>query len=323
MPGKSSELNRAYKARKDEFYTQLTDIEKECAHYKNHFKGKVIFCNCDDPEESNFWKYFYLNFEHLGLKKLISTHFEYDKPTYKLEYDGSEIKKTDLKQNGDFRSPECIELLDECDIVCTNPPFSLFREFVAVLMEHMKNFLIIGNVNCITYKEFFPLLKDNKVWVGFKFNGAPMKFKVPKDYPIFGSVVEKDEEGNTLVGVGGTCWYTNLDINKRHEELILYKKYSPEEYPTYINFNAINVDKTKEIPCDYDGLMGVPVSFMNEYNPEQFEIVGFSLELAEDMKNYAEKGEYMSGGKRFYIKKENGKYKYKRLYDRLVIRRKM
>lgn len=181
------------------------------------------------------------------------------------------VKK--LKGDGDFRSEECIELLKEADIVVTNPPFSLFREYVAQLIEYNKKFLIIGNVNAITYKEIFPLIKDNRIWIGYKFNGAPMLFRVPKNYPIRGSVVKTDANGNTLIGVGGTCWFTNMDIDKRHEEMLLYQKYSPELYPKYDNYDAINVDKTKDIPCDYYEAMGVPITFLDKYNPEQFEIL--------------------------------------------------
>lgn len=262
---KNSNLAAAKRAKNDEFYTQLTDIEKELVHYKEQLRGKVIFCNCDDPTWSNFWRYFHLNFAHIGLKKLIATHFDPEKPTYKLEYEGgndTDVEagvKTELSQNGDFRSPECIELLKECDVVVTNPPFSLFREYVAQLMEYGKKFIIIGNKNSITYKEFFPLLKDNRVWIGY---GSPCEFRLPD-----GTVTKQ------VNGLGR--WFTNLDIKKRHEPLILFRRYSddPSKYPRYDNYDAINVDKVGDIPENYEGVMGVPITFLDKYCPEQFEIL--------------------------------------------------
>lgn len=259
----NANLHKAKDAKNDEFYTQLTDVAKELMHYKAHFKDKIVFCNCDDPTWSAFWKYFHLNFAELGLKKLISTHYDREETTYKMEYTGgndNDIEvgvKTPLEGNGDFRNQECLDLLDECDIVVTNPPFSLFREYVAVLMEYQKKFLIIGNKNAITYKEFFPLLKDDEVWIGCN---SPSEFSTP--------------DGVTKKLNGLTRWFTNLDVAKRHEKLILWKKYTPEEYPKYDNYDAINVDKVSEIPCDYDGAMGVPITFMDKYNPDQFEILG-------------------------------------------------
>ena len=256
-------LDNAKDAKNDEFYTQLTDVSKELMHYKQHFKNKIVLCNCDDPTWSAFWKYFHLNFSVLGLKKLISTHYDKNEPTYKMEYtdgDDNDIEvgvKTPLEGNGDFRNQECLDLLDEADIVVTNPPFSLFREYVAVLMEHEKKFLIIGNKNSISYKEFFPLLKSNEVWIGYN---NPSEFDTPN------GLTKK---------VQGLCrWFTNLDIQKRHEKLILWKKYNPEEYPVFDELpNIINVDKVKDIPTDYDGMIGVPITFLDKYNPEQFEIV--------------------------------------------------
>lgn len=284
MAGNTS-LNKANAAKNDEFYTQLTDIEKELSHYKKHFKDKVVFCNCDDPEYSNFWKYFQLNFYHLGLKKLISTHYEVDKPSYKMEIvradKGAQMGipdyvKTPLQENGDFRSQECMDILQEADIVVTNPPFSLFREYLAQLFEYDKKFIIIGNINAITYKEFFPLLKDNKVWAGYNEKGGTRKgntllFGVADDYKSKSLIV--DEKGVRYAQVSA-WWFTNLDISKRHEELFLYKNYTPEEYPKYDNYYAINVNKTQDIPCDYYGAMGVPITFMDKYSPEQFEILG-------------------------------------------------
>lgn len=259
---KNNNLHKAKDAKNDEFYTQLTDVSKELMHYKQHFKGKVVLCNCDDPTWSAFWKYFHLNFAELGLKKLISTHYDKSEPTYKMEYDGGNDNnveagiKTPLEDNGDFRNQECLGLIDEADIIVTNPPFSLFREYVAMLMEHQKKFLIIGSKNAITYKEFFPLLKDNEVWLGCT------------------NVKEFLQPDGSVKKFGNIGWFTNLDVAKRHEKLILWKNYTPEEYPKYDNYDAINVNKVSEIPCDYDGVMGVPITFMDKYNPEQFEILG-------------------------------------------------
>ena len=316
---KNASLAAASKAKEDEFFTQITDIERELKYYKDHFKDKIVFCNCDDPETSNFWLYFQLNFYVLGLKKLISTHYEIDKPSYKLEIVAADISqngqlslpdyvKTPLKQNGDFRSPECIEILKEADIVVTNPPFSLFREYVAQLIEYDKKFLIIGSQNNITYKEIFPLLKNNKVWLGY--HSGDMAFRVPDYYEPRATRYWVDKEGNKWRSMGNITWYTNLDIKKRHEDIILYKSYNPEEYPNYDNYNAINVDKISEIPMDYEGAMGVPITFLNKHNPNQFEIVGISGELANSI---IIDGKKKSG--RFYIGN-------RRLYDRIVIQRK-
>lgn len=265
---KNKNLTQAKKAKNDEFFTLISDIEKELKHYKKYFEGKVVYCNCDDPEESNFWKFFELNFEEYKLKKLISTHYDAEKPTYKLELfadvdgDGKitkgDIIKTPLKQNGDFRSEESINLLKESDIVVTNPPFSLFREYVAQLMKYKKKFLIIGNKNAINCKEIFPLIKDEKIWLGYY---CPNEFRLPN--------------GDTTKKVNGLCrWFTNLDIKKRHKDLILYKKYTAKDYPKYDNYDAIEVGKVADIPKDYNGVMGVPITFLDSYNPKQFEIVG-------------------------------------------------
>lgn len=291
---KNNNLHKAKVEKNDEFYTQLSDIEKELHHYKHHFKDKVVYCNCDDPEWSNFFKYFHLNMKHLGIKKLITTHYDKEKPTYKLEVYGQEknvplnlfdlvldennnayntekVYKTYLNSNGDFRSPECIEILKEADIVVSNPPFSLFREYVAQLIEYNKKFVIIGNKNAITYKEFFPLLKDNKVWIGYN------------------NVKEFLKPDGSIQKFGNIGWFTNLDINKRHEELILYKKYYEADgitplpdsyinYPKYDNYDAINVDKVTDIPVDYFGVIGVPITFMDKYNPSQM--------IIEDANNF-------------------------------------
>lgn len=277
----SAVLQKAKIAKEDEFYTKITDIEKEMRHYREHFKDKVIFCNCDDPEFSNFWRYFQLNFYEFGLKKLISTHYEEDKPSYRLDIVSNDkgeqcgipdFVKTPLKQNGDFRSPECIEILKEADIVITNPPFSLFREYVAQLIEYDKRFLIIGNQNAITYKEIFALIMDNKIWLGY--NNGDMEFVVPSHYQPRATRY-REENGIKYRSMGNTCWFTNLDTTKRHEDIILYRSYNATDYPYYDNYDAIEVNKVDNIPADYFGVVGVPITFMYKYNPEQFEIVRF------------------------------------------------
>lgn len=292
MASANSNLNKAKNAKNDEFYTQLTDIENELMHYKQHFKNKIVLCNCDNPTWSAFWKYFHLNFAELGLKKLISTYYDKTEPTYKMEYTGgndNDIEvgiKTPLEGNGDFRNQECLDLLDESDIVVTNPPFSLFREYVAVLMEHKKKFIIWGNNNAITHKEFFPLLKENKVWLGYIANKTCV-FRLSDEYMKWDErITEQMNDGHKYGKVPAISVFTNLNIQKRHEKLILWKKYTPEEYPKYDNYDAINVNKVSEIPCDYDGVMGVPITFLNKYNPEQFEIIGISAswDETEDMK---------------------------------------
>ena len=276
----NANLHKAKNAKNDEFYTQLTDVSKELMHYKHHFKDKVVFCNCDDPTWSAFWKYFHLNFEALGLKKLISTHYDKTEPTYKMEYTGvddNDIEvgvKTPLEGNGDFRNQECLDLLDEADIVVTNPPFSLFREYVACLVEHEKKFLIIGNQNAITYKEIFPLFRANVIWMGY--HNGDMSFTVPDDSEPRATRFWIDSNGQKWRSIGNAMWVTNLDIQKRHEKIVLWKNYTFDEYPKYDNYDAINVNKVSEIPCDYDGVMGVPITFLDKYNPEQFEILGIA-----------------------------------------------
>lgn len=303
---KNDNLHKAKEAKNDEFYTQIADIEKELKHYKEHFKGKTVFCNCDDPEWSNFWKYFHLNFGLLGLKKLVTTHYDASEPTYKMEYEGGNDadttigKITPLKQNGDFRSPECIELLKEADIVVTNPPFSLFREYVAQLMEYEKSFIIWGNNNAITYKEFFPLLKDNKVWLGYTANKTCV-FQLSDDYQKWDEkLTAQMNDGHKYGKCPAISIFTNLDIKKRHEKLILWKKYSPEEFPKYDNYDAINVDKVSDIPVDYDGIMGVPITFFDRYNPEQFEIIGYTAkDMGVDCLKFYEDLEQSLDGKPF------------------------
>lgn len=305
-------LRNANKAKNDEFYTQLSDIEKELKNYKEHFRDKVVFCNCDDPEESHFWRYFSENFVYLGIKKLVCTHYEDEKPSYKLEIsrdinkDGKIDKKDgeriQLKQNGDFRSPECIEILQEADIVVTNPPFSLFREYVSQLMEYNKKFVIVANQNAITYKEIFKLIKENKLWLGYGFTGGAAHFinKHYKDYATAGNHKE------WMIRVSGVTWFTNLEINKRHEDLILYKTYSESEYPKYDYYDAINVDKTKDIPKDYSGAMGVPITFLDKYSPEQFEIV-------DGIGRYSMLTGPTKETKGTYLTKINGEPKYARV----------
>lgn len=343
-----SNLNQAKKGKNDEFYTQISDIENELRHYKTQFKEKVVFCNCDDPYESNFFKYFALNFNQLGLRKLIATCYDGSpisgnellldlgdipnqpkKIAYKVEItevrdmngDGA-INLADiqyliqndknvisiLKGNGDFRSKECIELLKQADIVVTNPPFSLFREYVAQLIRYNKRFIILGNMNAIKYKEIFPYIIENKIWIGYGFN-LSMVFKTT--YPNLLEANRKyvrskgyDPDKN-FVKTPAIAWYTNIDIHKRHEELILYKHYSPAEYPRYDNYDAINIDKVTDIPCDYTGLMGVPITFLDKHNPEQFELVGVA--------NHGVDSQYD-----LFAPKLNGK----ELYTRILIKRK-
>ncbi|MBR4624960.1 MAG: adenine-specific methyltransferase EcoRI family protein [Alphaproteobacteria bacterium] len=308
-------LNQAKSAKKDEFYTQLADIENELRHYKEHFKGKTVLCNCDDPRVSNFFHYFSYNFEQLGLKKLITTCYKnQERDLFSqnnseraiwLEYygdknnnrvpDPDEIGIHYFKGDGDFRSEECIELLKQADIVVTNPPFSLFREYVAQLMKYDKKFVIVGHQNAIHYKEIFPLIKENKLWLGYGFKGGAAHFiSKYQDTAMAGD----HREG--MIRVSGVNWFTNLEIQKRHEDLILIKLYNSEDYPTYDNYDAINVDKTSDIPMDYEKIMGVPITYLDKYNPEQFEIIGTST---MDMPKGAP---YVSG---------------KRIYERILIRR--
>ena len=304
-------LHSARTAKTDEFYTQLVDIEKELKHYKDQFRGKVVYCNCDDPYESNFFKYFASNFNALGLKKLITTSYSGSpivggqlplfqvagskgKQPFKIEIkevpdtdnDGAinldDVKyllkhdkntATPLKGSGDFRSDECKELLEQADIVVTNPPFSLFREYVSQLMEHKKKFLILGDQNAITYKETFGYIKDDKLWVGYD-NGGTKWFQVPMDYDISTESRKKIVNGVKYFSMGRILWFTNLDTTKRHENIVLYKKYTPEEFPKYDNYDVINVDKVSDIPMNYNSVMGVPITFVDKYNPKQFQILG-------------------------------------------------
>lgn len=330
-------LTKAKLAKKDEFYTQLGDIEREAMHYREYFCGKTVLCNCDDPRVSNFFHHFSYNFEFLGLKKLISICYknqERDLFTTKatdraiwLEYDGDkngnripdpeEIGIHYLDGDGDFRKEESINLLKRADVVVTNPPFSLFREYVAQLVKYEKKFLIIGNVNALKYKEIFPLIKQDKMWLGCSIHSGDREFGVPDDYPLEASSCRIDEKGRKFIRVKGVRWYTNIEHKERHEEMILYRKYDPAVYPKYVNYDAIEVSKTADIPCDYDGVMGVPITFMDKYNPDQFEIVGMSLDLA-NMSIIRERLGRNDGGPTFYIEKDG---KLIRLYDRIAIRR--
>ena len=306
----NNNLHRAKAAKNDEFYTQLEDIENELKYYKDYFKGKVVYCNCDgflNKEKSNFFVYFSLNYEFLGLKGLICTKYNPNGKGKKYEYygdlngnncpDEEEICTSDLEGDGDFRSEECIELLKKCDIVCTNPPFSLFRQYVAQLFEYNKDFLIIGNVNAISYKEVFPLIKENKMWLGVSITSGDRKFVVPDNYPLNAAGCGIDENGKKYIRVKGVRWFTNLDHKKRHEELLLYKKYNTEEYPKYDNYDAIEVSKTKDIPMDYEGIMGVPITFLDKYCPTQFEIVGQMMTTKVTEFNFGYP--YINGKKKF------------------------
>ncbi|GAB6395528.1 MAG: putative adenine-specific methylase [Bacteroidales bacterium] len=324
MAVKNLNLHAARQAKNDEFYTQLPDIENELRHYRDHFRGKAVLCNCDDPRISNFFYYFAMNFERLGLKRLITTCYKNQNPdlfsAHKSEtavyliYDGdkndnrvpdpAEIGIKPLKGDGDFRSPEGIELLKQSDIVVTNPPFSLFREYVAQLIEYGKQFLIIGSQNAITYKEIFTLIKENKIWLGHGFAGGNAYFKVSASDNNYVAGVYDPQTG--LVKFRNVRWFTNLDHAKRHEDLILYKNYTPEEYPKYDNYDAIEVSKTADIPMDYDGVMGVPITFLDKYNPEQFELVGSNRGIDQDPNGVYGRGSYLNGKetfKRLFIKR--------------------
>lgn len=370
---RNSTLSAAKNAKNDEFYTQLTDIEKELRHYKQHFRGKTIFCNCDDPFESNFFKYFVLNFNRLGIKKLIATCYSgspianqqlslfdvlgqgdesTNKPykaivtqVYDRTGDGevnmidvAELFKSgenlleELKEDGDFRSAECLKLLTESDIIVTNPPFSLFREYIALLISLNKKFIVIGNINAVKYSDIFPLIQANKLWSGMGFN-ITMDFLMPDDYSLKGKAY-LDKNGKKHGYVPGIAWFTNLDLKKRHNELILVKRYDAEDYPKFDNYNAIEVSKVKDIPCDYSGVMGVPITFLSEYNPDQFELLGVSSAMSNDnslniRKDYSKYIGYKQNGEKNgrtgstfgnapVIEKDDGKSVYYELNGRRV-----
>lgn len=378
----NEDLKSANKNKNDEFYTQLSDIEKEMKHYKDHFKGKVIFCNCDDPYESNFFKYFALNFNYLELKKLIATCysgsslantqlnlFDLDEKNlvgnaYKIEItevidehqdvsiDLSDVKYliknnknvlTKLNGDGDFRSKECIKLMEESDIIVTNPPFSLFREFVDLIVTSNKEFIILGNVNAITYKDIFKLIIQKKIWLGASIHSGDREFRVPDHYPLKASGYRIDENGIKYIKVKGVRWFTNIDYKERYEDLVLYKNYSQDEFPSFENFDAINVNKTSEIPCDYYECIGVPITFLDKYNPKQFEIVclgivgscEFSSERSmEILKDGRPTGKFTKNAKGTLYRKYNPKKDtyptfrgvendelYSSIYARIIIKR--
>ncbi|MCR5046232.1 MAG: adenine-specific methyltransferase EcoRI family protein [Treponema sp.] len=316
---KNASFGNAKNNKEDEFYTQLPDIEKELSHYRDHFKDKTILCNCDDPRISNFFLYFALKFKELKLKRLITTCYKnqeadlfsqnncekavwldyYGNPNDPTSTDFSTVEIKELKGNGDFRSQECVELLKQADIVVTNPPFSLFREYIDILMKYEKKFLVIGSQNNITYKEIFKLFKEDKIWLGYK--AGDMAFKVPEYYTPRKTRYWQDETGQKWRSMGNICWYTNLDIAKRHEDLVLYKKYSKEDFPKYDNYDAIEVSKVSDIPFDYYGILGVPITFLDKYNPNQFEIIGLD--------RYTVPKQFLVGG-RVAV---NGKSKYARI----------
>lgn len=315
-------LHAARDAKKDEFYTQLADIEKELKHYKDHFNGKVVLCNCDDPRVSNFFVYFSQNFEQLGLKKLITTCYknqnrdlfsQHDSEhAIYLEYTGDrnanrvpdpeEIGIKPLKGDGDFRSDECVELLKQADIVVTNPPFSLFGEYATHMADSGKKFIVIGNHHAVTYKDVFKLIKENRMWLVYS---HPEKFIVPDDYEAREYRSWRDENGTNWRSLGNACWFTNLDIAKRHEDLILFKTHNPEDFPPYDNYDAIEVSRVAEIPTDFEGVMGVPVTFLEKYNPEQFEILGCNRGVDQDPNGVYGRGSHL-----------NGKETFKRLFIR-------
>lgn len=331
----SKPLNRSLHAAKttkqDEFYTQLSDIEKELRHYTAHFAGKTVLCNCDDPRVSNFFHYFSHNFEKLKLKKLITTCYKNNDAdlfstrtcergkylVYEGDKDGDRVPGPDetdirdLKGDGDFRSPECVALLEQVDIVVTNPPFSLFREYVEQLIEHEKKFLIIGTQNAISCKEIFTLIKEDKMWLGYT---HPVAFVVPDHYEMREVRSWRTADGTNWRSLGNACWFTNLDIEKRHEELITIRNYKPTDHPQYDNYNAIEVSRYKDIPSDYDGVMGVPVTFLEYYNPDQFEIVGSDYEVKQGLLPELVKPGWTGKADRGYVKG-------KRLFARILVRK--
>lgn len=309
----NNSLHAARAAKNDEFYTQISDIEKEVRHYKDHLKGKVILCNCDDPEWSNFWLHFTLKFEDYGLAKVVATHYAQGEPSYKLEFTGKDqpVVRTPLRGDGDFRSDECVEILKSADIVVTNPPFSLFREYISQLIEHRKNFLIMGNNNAVTYKEVFKLIRDNVIWQGHGVNKT-MEFRLADDYTRWSRI---DEQGRKYGKVPAISWFTNLTHQKRNEELLMFRIYAGNEslYPKYDNYDAIEVSRVTEIPSDYEGAMGVPITFLDKYNPEQFEILHSNNYRRNDDVPLKEHG---------LIKDKDGTINGKAVYVRILIKRK-
>lgn len=331
-----SDFHSAKLAKKDEFYTQIDDIASEIKYYCNSLKGKVIYLNCDDPRYSHFFKYFVQNFKKLELKSVIASGYAIDgknglMPGIWAEYNGvpesypsnyiDGISINLFKGDGDFRSKESIDLLEKSDVVITNPPFSLFREHIAQIMQYKKEFLILGNMNALTYKEIFPLFKENLVRYGKSIRSGDREFEVPKDYPLDAAITRIDGKGARFIRVKGVRWFTNMSSDESIEYIPLTKKFSQKSYPTYVNFSAIEVGKTADIPYDYEGLMGVPISFMDRYNPQQFEIVGTSKTLAKPMSKFTPVGTYQSGGPRFYLKREDGSFR--RMYERIVIKNRL
>ena len=328
----NKQLTGAKKAKKDEFYTQLVDIEAELKHYRGHFEGKTVLCNCDDPRKSKFFYYFVLNFHLLGLKKLITTCYKNQNPSLFSEstseqavylvYEGEDIGippnpsiaglVRPLLGDGDFRSAECIAFLEEADIVVTNPPFSLFREYIAQLIKYDKKFIIIGNINAVTYKEIFPLIQRDQVWLGPSIHSGDREFEIPSSYPLEAAGSRTDNEGRRYIRVKGVRWFTNLDFPQRHEELTLYKGDNPKVYPHYDNYDAINVDKVADIPCDYDGVMGVPITYLDKHNPDQFEILDANDFIIKDQAPKKPHG---------LIKDKDGSVKGRIVYARILIRK--
>lgn len=317
---KNGNLHKAKAAKNDEFYTRLEDIEAEIKHYRKYLKGKVVLCNCDDPEWSNFFRFFALNFMFLGLKKLIATHYESNGKSYALVVDGNldvngdgkidlkDAVRVPLEGNGDFRSEECLKYLDEADIVVSNPPFSLFREYVDLLIEYKKKFLILGNMNAVTCKNIFRLFKDNLMWYGYSIHSGDREFRVPDNYPLAAAGTRVDENGNKYIRVKGIRWFTNLSHDLRHVQLDLVgNEYSPEKYPKYDNYDAIEVSKTGLIPDGYKGVMGVPITFLDKYCPEQFEILGMDEAHGTGHSN----GLWTGGTKKASV---NGSEKYARIF---------
>lgn len=294
-------LQQAKRSKKDEFYTQLSDIERELQHYTGQFRGKTVYCNCDDPQTSNFFRYFALNFKELGLRKLIASCYREqtldlfctteNEHGFYVEYTGGKpTRSIYFKGDGDFRSQECVDLLKQADVVVTNPPFSLFREYVAQLVRYDKKFLIIGNINAITYKEIFNLIKDNKVWLGVNLGRGISGFIVPDNYELYGTEARVDSGGRHIISPNNCLWLTNLETPIRHEYIPLTKTYAGNEaqYPKYDNYDGINVNKTQDIPLDYAGYMGVPITFLHKFNPDQFEIIQFRK--GDDDKDLSIKG---------------------------------
>ena len=326
-------LREAQRNKKDEFYTQYADIEAELRYYRQAFRGKSVYLNCGDSKESNFYRYFYENFDRLGLKKLTATSYAMSgitkgsDLTYAHSYEVKRISDARIEASsrrlsgdGDFRSGESIQLLKAADIVVTNPPFSLFREFVAKLVEHEKQFLILGNMTAATSKDIFPLFMQDRIWYGKTIRSGDREFAVPDDYPLTAAGARTDVNGSRYVRVKGVRWFTNIEYEGRYENYPLRESFSPERYPEYTNFDAIDVSRTASIPADYPGLMGVPVSFLDKYNPHQFELVGTSRTLSKPIEQFAEKGTYTPGGPRFYLANPDGTHK--RLFERIVVRNK-